>query len=263
VDWFRVYDTIIDDPKILNLSMEFRWYFIAILASSSRQHDRGTLPSLKEIGVHLRTSKPKTERIIAYFIEHGFIDQDPTTKVLMIHGWNKRQYKSDVSTDRVKRFRNACGNVSEVLPHGRGAQTELPRDRDRDRDRTPLPPGGGNGVVCSIPIPSSKPADPEVQSVANWAENLRPGTGLSRWVTDIATVPYPAWWIREAIEIGLSGQQLGSKFLRGILRRFAEEGKPENPPPRAASSPAAALDKNVKIAAAVAADLAKRKAQNA
>jgi hypothetical protein len=47
------------------------------------------------------------------------------------HNWDKRQYKSDVSTERVKRFRNGKRNVSETPPETE-ADTENRTERKED-----------------------------------------------------------------------------------------------------------------------------------
>jgi hypothetical protein len=102
VEWFRVYDTIIDDPKILQLSPEFRWFFVGILAISSRQKERGTLPKPEEIGLHLRIQRRRVESLIATFVDLGFIDVGRDGKSLSVHGWSNRQFKSDDITARTK-----------------------------------------------------------------------------------------------------------------------------------------------------------------
>jgi hypothetical protein len=145
-----MYDTVIDDPKILALSMEFRWYFLVILSAASRQFDRGSLPTPRELGLHLRTTSGKTKRIIEFFIASGFVDEDADTKTLRVHGWNKRQFKSDVSTDRVQRFREEKRNVSETPPHVCATDTETDTDTEKN---PPNPPRGEPVFVLPDWIP--------------------------------------------------------------------------------------------------------------
>jgi hypothetical protein len=48
-----------------------------------------------------------------------------------VHGWEKRQYKSDTSTDRVKRFRKRSSNVDETV-----IETAPETDTDTDTDKS-------------------------------------------------------------------------------------------------------------------------------
>lgn len=214
MDWFRVYDTIIDDPKILNLSMEFRWFFVAILATSSRQFDRGSLPTLKEIAIHLRVTRPKAQRIIACFIERGLIDQDPITKGLRIHGWNKRQYKSDVSTDRVKRYREGIMKRFNNVPLA-GARSETDTDTDTETEGNP-----------PTPLPIVKQPGKEHHDVGQWAIEIMGDISWGQWVDDQGRIGHPADWVRAAIEKALSAGKRERTYVAGILRGYQRDGGP-------------------------------------
>jgi hypothetical protein len=50
---------------------------------------------------------------------------DKTETGFQPHNWNGRQYKSDVSTDRVKRFRNGQRNVSETASETAPEQKQI------------------------------------------------------------------------------------------------------------------------------------------
>ena len=118
--WWRAYDEAVDDPKLLMLSDKTHrgWFNLLCVASIYG----GALPGLDVVTVKLRSTPAKVKALIEELIVAGLID-DVGGK-LIPHNWNSRQYKSDVSTDRVKRFRNGKRNVSETPP-----ETETETDK--------------------------------------------------------------------------------------------------------------------------------------
>lgn len=108
--WLRLYDDTINDPKILKLPEAMRWHWIAMLCVASK--NEGNLPHLDDIAIQLRVTAAKATEILTALVKAGLLDKLETG--FTPHNWNGRQYKSDVSTDRVKRFRNGKRNVSET-----------------------------------------------------------------------------------------------------------------------------------------------------
>jgi DNA-binding transcriptional MocR family regulator len=70
----------------------------------------GIIPPLRPLSFKLRMRLDHTLKAINELIEAGLIEEN--NGVYSVHSWDKRQYKSDLSTHRVKRFRN----VSETPP---------------------------------------------------------------------------------------------------------------------------------------------------
>lgn len=110
--WFRFYDDAINDPKILKLSDKLHRIWVGILCVASKNN--GVLPPLSDTALMIRMKPEKLEEAIQHLINVELIDDSGVS--LRPHNWDKRQYKSDVSTERVKRFRNGNGNVSETPP---------------------------------------------------------------------------------------------------------------------------------------------------
>lgn len=130
--WWRAHDECVDDPKLLLLSDRTHraWFNLLCLASANG----GTLPAMKVMEVKLRMKAPKIEAIIRELKDAVLIDETETG--LRPHNWDGRQYKSDVSTERVKRFRNGKRNVSETPP-----ETEADTERSEPRGSgAPAPP---------------------------------------------------------------------------------------------------------------------------
>lgn len=110
--WFRLYDETLNDPKILKLSDKTHRVWIGILCIASKND--GALPPFEDLTVMLRMKPVKLQPEIEKLITAGLIDHDDNG--MRPHNWQGRQYKSDVSTERVKRFRNSKRNVSETPP---------------------------------------------------------------------------------------------------------------------------------------------------
>ena len=121
--WFRFYDDAINDPKILKLPEAVRWYWTALLCVASKNN--GMLPVLDDIAIQLRVTPAKATEIISVLVKATLLDKTETG--FAPHNWSGRQYKSDVSNERVKRFRQRKCNVTEtvtVTPPDTEAETE-------------------------------------------------------------------------------------------------------------------------------------------
>ncbi len=117
--WFRFYDDAVNDPKIIKLSDDIFRAWVNLLCVASK-HD-GNLPATDDIAIILRVKVARAAAIIAELVSFGLLDKTETG--FAPHNWNGRQYKSDVSTERVKRFRNGKRNVSETPPETEQKQT--------------------------------------------------------------------------------------------------------------------------------------------
>ncbi|WP_370309278.1 hypothetical protein [Sphingobium abikonense] len=160
--WFRMYAEVLDDPKVQRLSGDEFKAWVNILCLTAK-HD-GRLPSIEDIGFALRVDQKKTEKMVARLLEAGLLVEDETG--LKPHKWDQRQYKSDVSTDRVKRFRQRSKKQPETA-------TETAPETDTE---TEVPLSNDNGPV----------ADPDVEF---WrvgkaflsGESKNPGALIGKW----------------------------------------------------------------------------------
>jgi len=126
--WFRLDDDIINDPKILLLPEAMRWIWVAFLCIASK--NAGRLPSIEIIALSLRVKTTRAAEYLTRLVTAGLIDKTETG--FAPHNWNARQFKSDVSTERVKRFRQQERNVSETPPH---TQTETQAQTEKNQTR--------------------------------------------------------------------------------------------------------------------------------
>lgn len=128
--WWRAYDEAVDDPKLILLTdkQHRAWFNLCCITSQNG----GTLPPIAVIAVKLRTSVGKAKHMVAQLVALGLIDEDGNGSFAP-HNWKGRQFQSDVSTDRVKRFRGKKRNVSSTVsetPPDTEADTEAERKKD-------------------------------------------------------------------------------------------------------------------------------------
>lgn len=125
--WFRFYDDVINDPKVLKLPEVMRWHWVSILCVASKND--GSLPNLDELAFYLRTTPAKATAMLAALVKAGLVDKTETG--FTPHNWSGRQYKSDGSADRVKRHREkraAAGLQAQWTPPKALRQAVYERD---------------------------------------------------------------------------------------------------------------------------------------
>jgi hypothetical protein len=130
--WLRLYTSVVNDPKLQRLPAEtFR--SVINMWCIAADHD-GVLPSEDDIAFILRKPLAKVQALLIDLIRLGLIDDTETG--LKPHNWDERQFKSDVSTARVKQFRerqrNARRNGDETLH-----ETPPEQNRTEQREETP------------------------------------------------------------------------------------------------------------------------------
>jgi hypothetical protein len=110
--WFRSYADTHRNPKVAQLSdSDFRlWHQLLCIAAENG----GLIPPLEGLKSLLKRRLDHLSCAVERLVKAGLIDH--SDGCLIPHNWLERQYKSDCSTERVKRFRNAKRNVSETPP---------------------------------------------------------------------------------------------------------------------------------------------------
>lgn len=109
--WFRFYADAMRHPKVARLTdAQFRLWVELLSVAADRD---GHIPPLEDLKHVLRRRLDHLSRGVDELITASLID--PLEVGYIPHGWSKRQYKSDTSTDRVRKHRGK-GNVSETSP---------------------------------------------------------------------------------------------------------------------------------------------------
>lgn len=121
--WFRVYEDMVDDPKVQRLPAPLFKTLVNLWCLASSHG--GALPSVSDIAFKLRVSEAVAGKAIRDLISAGLIDE--FEDCYRPHNWNGRQFKSDSSTTRVQKHRNAKRNADETLH-------ETPPETDTDTE---------------------------------------------------------------------------------------------------------------------------------
>lgn len=103
--WFRVYTEMVDDERMRMLSFDDRWHYVAILCCKGmglldKQQDLAL--TRRQIGVKLGVDRVTLDEIERRLVEVGLIEADTLQPV----AWDKRQFKSDSSSQRTAAWRD-------------------------------------------------------------------------------------------------------------------------------------------------------------
>lgn len=164
--WFRFYDEALDNPKVQKLSGDDFKSWVNLLCLASR--NLGKLPCVEDIGFALRIDRNGALTLVERLLNGGLIDKrsgGPDGWHYAPHGWDERQYKSDTSTERVKRFRQRSETVTETPPDTETEQS-IPLSKD-------------NGAA---PDPDKAFWDTAKAYLSDVSRN--PGALIGKWVRD-------------------------------------------------------------------------------
>ena len=145
--WFRFYSGAIDDPKVQRLSGgTFKtWVNMLCLAAS---HD-GVLPPVADIAFRLRMSDHDAQSQVDDLISLGLVDIRSDRRLEM-HNWNVRQFVSDRSASRVRKYRNknkkpSCNVTRNNTVTPPEAEAEAETEAEHNRKNPLSPPRGADG----------------------------------------------------------------------------------------------------------------------
>lgn len=155
--WFRMYSEFRTDPKVQTMgeSMQRRYIMLMCLESD------GDLQKLtdSEIAFALNLTKSKLIQTKSELIQKNLIEV--IDEKIHIKNWDKRQYVSDTSTDRVKKHREKIANETLQKRLCNGDVTPPDTDTDTEKDIPPVsdetsPNGGIAPSETEPPKPSRK-----------------------------------------------------------------------------------------------------------
>ncbi len=100
--WFRLYHRIIDDEKLRVLAFEDRWHFIALccLKASGLLDQSDENWKSRKVAVKMGLQVRELEEVFRRLEEVGLTDANGHPLA-----WDELQFKSDLSSDRVRKFR--------------------------------------------------------------------------------------------------------------------------------------------------------------
>lgn len=155
--WFRFYHEFSADPKVQSMSEALQRRLVMLFCLQAK----GELAQLgeDEIAFALRLDIETLHETLRVFQSKGFCDEKG-----QLLNWEKRQFRSDNSTARVKKYREktkAVPKEAELKRFSNGEVTPPDTDSDKDTDSesiSPLPPRGeseGFSDFCSV-FPSAR-----------------------------------------------------------------------------------------------------------
>ena len=162
--WFRMYSEFATDPKVQMMSESDQRRFIMVLCMRC-SNDDVTLHD-EEVAFQLRISNEQWAATKAVFIAKNLLNEDNTPTA-----WDKRQFVSDSSAERVAKHRakkkQAC-NVTETPPEAdTDTDTEADTEVNQQRASTEFAGGTQAGMVCArlkaeCRIPGVNPQHPKL-----------------------------------------------------------------------------------------------------
>jgi hypothetical protein len=129
--WFRFYEESLNNRKVQDLPPDLFKHWVNILCIASKHG--GLLPSLADVAFGLRVSENKAALVVAGLAKRALLDP-VEGGYFKPHDWDTRQYKSDVSNERVKQHRQRKRNAECNVTH---AITVTPPDTEAETDTEP------------------------------------------------------------------------------------------------------------------------------
>ena len=158
--WLRLYDEILDDPKVQKLSGDdFKaWVNLLCLASQSG----GEIPSLADAAFALRLPETKAGAIIADLAKRELMDP-VDGGYFRPHNWDKRQYKSDVTdptnlgghgSNATAAAKRSAGAIARGVVEGltRKGPTDINKAPEKDLAQLPsVTPAQAKAIIAGRP----------------------------------------------------------------------------------------------------------------
>lgn len=195
--WLRLYRSVANSPKIQRLRPEAFKAWVNCLCLTD---DAGNLPDIADLAFALRMSEDKTKAILSHLADSGLFEtlQDGT---LVAHDWAEHQRDSDVSNDRVRRYRererNVTGNEAVSVQSKRREDTEKRREEGEGSQARPAPliaPTPSEPVVLK---PRAQRWPPDAVVPGDWIEAgtvARQEHGLAAIDLKLEAVQFQNYW---------------------------------------------------------------------
>ncbi len=104
MDWFRFHVSALDKKKIQGLPPPlFKAWINAMCVASEFDNENGTLPSADNFCFRVRINPVTGMKQLNELVKRNLIDRDG--KLLKMHDWRDWQFRSDSSTERVRKHR--------------------------------------------------------------------------------------------------------------------------------------------------------------
>lgn len=198
--WFRAYAETLNDPKVQTLpDASFKAWHNAMYMACQIDSTDGNIGTLEEIAYALRETEERVSSLFQPIIQKGLIET--TGETFRIKAWKKRQYKSDSSTERVKKHREKVKRSSNGERNG-------PRYRKIYPPKSPQGGTGGNEFLKTR-------VDPSEIDNESWDKLVASFKAFR--TTDAKSDPPPRVWSHQ---LGKPPDHPACQAPREILRKY-------------------------------------------
>lgn len=146
MEWLRLYDDVLDDPKVQRLSSRMFRHWVQLLCLANKGSVRGRIPKdIEAIAFRLRVRKTDAVLTLSTLLSLQLLVETSTDYIP--HNWDERQKKSDSSAQRVASHRAkqgedfSPGNVTEPLQkrdsNALDTETETEQNRTETEESAP------------------------------------------------------------------------------------------------------------------------------
>lgn len=212
--WFRMYSDFLNDPKMISLAFEDQRHFIGVLALKGEGTlDNDCSPELltRIVSQRLWIDHAVIGEVKRRLIAAGLIDENWQPLA-----WEKRQMRSDSSTDRVRAHREKVkqtGNVTETLPERPSNALDKKREEEiREEEKKPTrrtPRVSLHDDLRSMDLPEEIPRD--VWSM--WCEHREAKANDAPWTRAAAIVS-----VKRMLKLLAEGQSPETTIDEAVLR---------------------------------------------
>lgn len=197
--WLRLYVESLDDPKIQKLSSK-NFKFLINSWCLSAKFD-GVIPSISDFAFGLRLKEKRATEIMNLFLAAELFDRK--NNGFTPHNWDGRQYESDSSTVRVKRFRERfkedSGNASDQIRYR--PDTDQNNKKENEQRKNDCGSGCPDDIPFTAPYKESQTKlDQERKEPIG--KKQKNGRGSSRFPEDsvaLTAISNPKTLVRRAL----------------------------------------------------------------
>ena len=182
--WFRMYECLLDDPKVQKLDPVLFKTWVNLLCLASRND--GVIPSIEDVAFSLRVEDDVARVRLNDLFDKGLLDTDDADNYTP-HNWNARQYKSDKDVTAAERQR---------------------RKRDRDKD-----------VTRDVTDMSQPPE--QIQSRAD-TEQKEKTLVVPSATTTVENFDFDEFWKAYPPRLGDRGRKAALKAYKSAIKRASK-----------------------------------------
>ncbi len=230
--WFRVYSEILDDRKIKRICKRTghnkamvigTWVCLLALASDSPKRGQlsmseGMPYTIEEVADEIGVDTETAETLLNEFVIMGMIAMGET---MAICNWEKRQYKSDNSTERVKKFRDK-NDETLLKRYSNVLDTDTDTESDTEKELIELTTTTGDTKTAVVVVENAF-------KVYHETFGIMPSKTLGDKIQEAITT-YSEKWVCAAIKTSGLGGGRSWNHVEAILKNWQVYGFEQKPP---------------------------------